>query len=89
MNKPAATGAFSFGVCWRCKEKSKDISDLVIDMESVAVSKADTKVEDVPAKKAILGEAYIARSGKTGAPDRFVSKGQGAVDPLHRPVRRS
>ncbi|WP_246135644.1 hypothetical protein [Mesorhizobium intechi] len=54
------------------QEKSKDISDLVIDMESVAVSKAETNVEDVPIKTVVLGEAYIARNGKTGTPDRFV-----------------
>jgi hypothetical protein len=54
------------------QEKSKDITDLVIDMESVAVSKADTKVQDVPVKTVVLGEAYIARNGKTGTPDRFV-----------------
>jgi hypothetical protein len=70
-----------------------DISDPVIDMESVAVSKADTKLEDVPVKTAILREACIARSGKTGAPDRFVcllgEKGQGVVDLLHHAVSRS
>ncbi|BCM21080.1 hypothetical protein [Mesorhizobium sp. J8] len=49
-----------------------DISDLVIDIESGAVSKADARVEDVPVRTAILREAYIARSRKTGAPDRFV-----------------
>lgn len=54
------------------QEKSKDITDLVIDLESVAVSKSDTKVEDVPIKTVVLGEAYIARNGKTGAADRFV-----------------
>ena len=54
------------------QEKSKDISDLVVDMESVAVSKADTMVQDVPVKTVVLGEAYIARNGKTGTPDRFV-----------------
>jgi hypothetical protein len=54
------------------QEKSKDISDLVIDMESVAVSKADTNVEDVAIKTVVLGEAHIARNGKTETPDRFV-----------------
>jgi len=54
------------------QEQAKDISDLVIDMESVAISAADTKVETVPIKTVVLGEAYIARNGKTGAPDRFV-----------------
>lgn len=54
------------------QEKSKDITDLVIDVESVAVSKADTKVEDVAIKTVMLGEAYIARDGATGKADRFV-----------------
>jgi len=54
------------------QEADKNISDLVIDMESVALSKADTTVENVPVKTVVLGEAYIARGGKTGAPDRFV-----------------
>ncbi|BCG86581.1 MULTISPECIES: hypothetical protein [unclassified Mesorhizobium] len=68
---PAVTACKSTGLL-ALQEKSKDISDLVIDMESIAVSKADTKVEDVPVKTVILGEAYIARNGKTGAADRFV-----------------
>ncbi|MGF6157301.1 outer membrane receptor protein involved in Fe transport [Ensifer sp. KUDG1] len=54
------------------QERTKEITDLVIDVESVAVSKADTKVEDVPIKTVVLGEAYIARKGTTGKPDRFV-----------------
>ncbi len=68
---PAVTACKSTGLL-ALQEKSKDITDLVIDMESVAVSKADTKVEDVAVKTVILGEAYIARNGKTGAADRFV-----------------
>lgn len=54
------------------QEKSPEITDLVMDMESLAISKADTKVEDVPVKTVVLGEAYIARKEKTGKPDRFV-----------------
>jgi hypothetical protein len=54
------------------KERSEDITDLVIDVESVAVSPADTRVEDVAIKTVVLGEAYIARNGATGKPDRFV-----------------
>lgn len=54
------------------QEKSPDITDLVIDMESVALSAADTTVGDVPVKAVVLGEAYIARKGQTGKPDRFV-----------------
>uniref|UniRef100_UPI001FCE9A82 hypothetical protein n=1 Tax=Mesorhizobium carmichaelinearum TaxID=1208188 RepID=UPI001FCE9A82 len=68
---PAVTACKSTGLL-ALQEKSKDINDLVIDIESIAVSKADTKVENVPVKTVILGEAYIARNGKTGAADRFV-----------------
>ena len=68
---PTVTACKSTGLL-ALQEKSKDITDLVIDMESVAVSKSDTKVEDVPIKTVVLGEAYIARNGKTGTPDRFV-----------------
>lgn len=41
-------------------------------LQIVAVSKADTKVEDVAIRTVILGDAYIARNGKTGTPARFV-----------------
>ncbi|TWF42241.1 hypothetical protein [Neorhizobium alkalisoli] len=54
------------------KERAPEITDLVLDMETVAVSAANTKVEDVPVKTVVLGEAYIARAGQTGKPDRFV-----------------
>ncbi|WP_027062527.1 hypothetical protein [Mesorhizobium loti] len=71
LDDPAINACKSTGLL-ALQEKSKDISDLVIDMESIAMSKADTSVGDVPIKTVVLGEAYIARSGKTGTPDRFV-----------------
>lgn len=70
-NDPAVTACKATGLL-ALKEKSKEITDLVVDPETVAVSKADTKVEDVPIKTVVLGEAYIARNGATGKPDRFV-----------------
>jgi len=54
------------------QQQAADITDLVLDMDSLAVSAADTKVEDVDIKTVILGEAYIQRKGATGKPDRFV-----------------
>ncbi|MGA1834304.1 hypothetical protein [Rhizobium wenxiniae] len=54
------------------KERSSSITDLVLDIETLAVSAADTKVEDVAVKTVIMGDAYIARGGETGKPDRFV-----------------
>ncbi len=70
-NDPAVTACKSTGLL-ALHEQSQDVSDLVIDMESIVVSKAETKVEDVPVKTVVLGEAYIARKGATGKPDRFV-----------------
>jgi hypothetical protein len=68
---PAATACKATGLL-ALKERSSDITDVVLDVESLAVSAADTKVGDVPVKTVVLGEAYIARGGKTGKPDRFV-----------------
>lgn len=68
---PAVTACKSTGLI-AIKQTSPDVTDLVIDMESLAINKADTKVADVPIKTVILGEAYFSRSGKTGKSDRFV-----------------
>ena len=54
------------------QQESKDITDLIIDLESVAVSAATTKVEDVSVKTVVLGESYIKRGTVTGKSDRFV-----------------
>ena len=54
------------------QQHTKDITELFIDPESVAVSAANTNVEDVPVKTVVLGEAYIKRGSKAGKPDRFV-----------------
>jgi hypothetical protein len=68
---PAVEACKSTGLL-ALQERSPEITDLVLDMESLAISKAETKVGDVPVKMVILGEAYIARKDKTGKPDRFV-----------------
>jgi len=52
--------------------QAPDITDLVFDMDTLAVSAADTKIEDIPVKTVVLGEAYITRKEKTASPDRFV-----------------
>jgi len=53
------------------QEKSPSIRDLVFDMETLAVSKADTSVGEVPVRVVIMGEAYLERKA-TGKPQRFV-----------------
>jgi hypothetical protein len=40
-------------------------------MESLAVSKANTKVGDTPIKMVVMGDAYLQRD-RTEKPNRFV-----------------
>jgi hypothetical protein len=68
---PAVTACKATGLI-ALQAKSPDITDIVLDMESLAISAADTKVEDVQVKTVILGEAYLSRKGVTGKSDRFV-----------------
>ncbi|WP_112833304.1 hypothetical protein [Ensifer sp.] len=68
---PAVTACKATGLV-ALKEHSSDITGLVLDLESLAITAADTKVEDVPVKTVILGEAYIERGGTAGKADRFV-----------------
>ena len=53
------------------KESSPSIKNLVFDIESLAVSKANTSVENVPIRTVIMGEAYLERK-ETGKARRFV-----------------
>jgi len=53
------------------KERSPAIKDLTFDIDGLAISKADTKVEDTPVKMVIMGDAYLQRD-KTDKPNRFV-----------------
>jgi hypothetical protein len=53
------------------KQKSPLIKDVQIDLDSAKIINADTKIEDVPVKTVVIGEAYIERS-KTATPKTFV-----------------
>jgi hypothetical protein len=53
------------------KERSPSIEHLTFDMESLAISKATTKVEDTPIRMVVMGEAYLQRE-KSDKPNRFV-----------------
>ena len=53
------------------KEQSPPLRDLVFDVESLAVSKAHTSVEDIPVRTVIMGEAYLERKETRGS-HRFV-----------------
>jgi hypothetical protein len=53
------------------KEQSPAIQDLIFDIDGLAISKANTKVEDTPVRMVIMGDAYLQRE-KTDKPNRFV-----------------
>jgi len=53
------------------KERSPSLEHLTFDMESLAISKADTRVEDTPIRMVVMGEAYLQRE-KSDKPNRFV-----------------
>ena len=43
------------------KEKSPSVRDVILDMDTLTVSKANTKIEDTPVRTIIMGEAYLER----------------------------
>jgi hypothetical protein len=45
------------------KQTSPTIKDIVLDMETLIVSKANTKIEDTPVRTIIQGEVYLERKG--------------------------
>ena len=59
-NDPAIEACRTTGLI-ALKERSASLKDLIFDMESLAVSKAKTTVEDIPDRTVIMGEAYLAR----------------------------
>jgi hypothetical protein len=69
-NDPAIDACRASGLI-ALKERSPSVSDLVFDMETVLVSKANTHVEDVPIRTVMMGEAYLEKKG-VGKPQRFV-----------------
>jgi hypothetical protein len=69
-NDPAIDACRSSGLI-ALKERSPSVTDLIFDMETLLVSKANTQVEDVPIRTVMIGEAYLERKG-VGKPQRFV-----------------
>jgi hypothetical protein len=53
------------------QQRSPSLDEIVLDMDSLAISKADTKVGDTSIKMVIMGEAYLQRD-KTDKPNRFL-----------------
>lgn len=69
-NDPAIDACRASGLI-ALKEHSPSVKDLIFDMETLLVSKANTNVEDVPIRTVIMGEAYLEKKG-IGKPQRFV-----------------
>ncbi|MET0527952.1 MAG: hypothetical protein ABW003_06335 [Microvirga sp.] len=53
------------------QKRSPSLDQIIFDMDSIAISKADTRVGDTPIKMVIMGEAYLQRD-RTDKPNRFV-----------------
>jgi hypothetical protein len=53
------------------KQRSPQVKDVEIDLDSARIINADTKIEDVPIKTVVIGEAYIERA-KSAKPQTFV-----------------
>ena len=69
-NDPAIEACRTTGLI-ALKERSPSLKDLIFDMETLAVSKANTTVEDTPVRTVIMGDAYLERK-ETGKSQRFV-----------------
>jgi hypothetical protein len=53
------------------KEVSPTTKDVIFDMETLLISKANTRIEDVPVRTVMMGEAYLEKKA-IGKPQRFV-----------------
>jgi hypothetical protein len=53
------------------KEKSPAIRDIILDMDTISVSKASTEIEGVPLRTVIMGDAYLEEK-ETGKAQHFL-----------------
>src|SRR3954467_7554381 len=69
-NDPAIDACQASGLI-ALKERSPSVKDLILDRETLLISKADTQVEEFPIRTVIMGEAYLERKD-IGKPQHFV-----------------
>jgi hypothetical protein len=69
-NDPAIEACRASGLL-ALQERSPSVKDLIFDIESLAVSPTDTKIENIPVRMVIMGEAYLERR-ETGKAHRFI-----------------
>jgi hypothetical protein len=53
------------------KQKYPQVKDVLIDLDSAKIIKAETAIEDVPIKTVVIGDAYVERT-KTTKPQTLV-----------------
>ena len=53
------------------RERSPSVKDIVLDLDTLTVAKANTKVEDTPVRTIVMGDAYLERK-ETGKSQRFL-----------------
>ena len=69
-NDPAVDACRASGLI-ALQQQSASVKDLIFDMETLLVSKANTSVENVPVRTVMMGEAYLEKKDM-GKPQRFV-----------------
>jgi hypothetical protein len=47
------------------KQKYPQVKDVVIDLDSAKIIKADTAIENVPIRTVVVGDAYVERTKST------------------------
>jgi hypothetical protein len=53
------------------KQRYPQVKDVLIDLDSAKIIKADTTIENVPIKTVVIGDAYVERT-KTTKPQTLV-----------------
>jgi hypothetical protein len=53
------------------KQKYPQVKDVLIDLDSAKIIKADTTIENVPIRAVVIGDAYVERA-KTTKPQTLV-----------------
>ncbi len=53
------------------QQRSPSVKQLILDMDTLTFSKADTEIENIPIKEVIMGDAYLERK-QTGQAQHFL-----------------
>jgi hypothetical protein len=53
------------------KEKSPAVRDMILDMDTILVAKANTEIEGTPIRTVVMGDVYLEKKG-TGKAQRFL-----------------